>query len=152
MNKDLFFSVWSIYRQHWGAENNKLRVDEQGRMLLIRRIIRSINMRSILFCARVMNGVMNNLFLSEPDEIFKSIKDVSETCLNEEWHESTELECMEPHYRMTRGLHMKPSPCCNSVAMRHWIMLLHRFGSPSCRSFITASDDTIYRVSAIVTL
>lgn len=31
MNKDMFFMVWSIYRQHWGREDQLQRLAQKGR-------------------------------------------------------------------------------------------------------------------------
>lgn len=145
MNKDQFFQVWEVYRDHWGKENQVILLKDKARKTLRKRIKSSDKLKSVLFCGTFMP---HEILFTTPKELFQSISDFVDACLEEELVYRDVYHEIDATVRLRSRLHCEIKTKCSAVGMRHWYIL----GRPRVVSYMSSVDASIYRVSAILAL
>lgn len=144
MDKTLFLTVWDVYQAHWGRTEQAYARTRESAKLLHRRMTTSSKMKALVYMYDVVKIMWSMELFVRPDEIFMTIQDVSDACLEEEHDDATKH--MDAYTRLHLNIHLPIAHECQDVWGRHWNILQR----PRLRSLLDTLDESIYRVSAIV--
>lgn len=145
VDKQLFFKAWDIFQAHWGKEEQALLRVRCSARLLAQQLRNSAKMRALSSMLDMLRSMMWFDFM-DLDDIFDSVRNMAEACLEEEWNEEQWWNTA-PFFRMQHHLHKPVGISSPSIYQREWLHL----GGPRMKQFF-GTDESIYRVSALVAL
>lgn len=144
METAFFLKVWDIYQAHWGRHEQAYARSRKSACLLHERMIKSSKMKALVAMHDIVKVMWSMELFVHPDEVFLTLQDVSDACLEEEEEELGRH--MDAHTRLQLNIHLPIWYECQDLWTRHWNMLRR----PKMASLVDILDESVYRVSAIV--
>lgn len=145
MNKTLFLAVWDIYQAYWGQYEQAYARTRKSAHLLHECMTKSTRMKALVYMYDIVKIMWSMELFVRPDEVFLTIKDVSEACLGEEQDEELGRH-MDAYTRLQLNIHLPIWHECQDLWARHWNIIRR----PRLESLVDIMDESIYRVSAII--
>lgn len=153
VDTNLFFRIWTIYRDHWGIESHRQELFQMGCKMLQRRILSSSRLKNaIVFYALFLEGYIQNPMQSiatDRDYLFSFIRTIADHLLQERY--SCNYALMDPMTRLHSGIHAPIKDQLDRPPLRHLRHLnFPLITDPDLEEGMKLEDDSVSRVYAIV--
>lgn len=150
MDTTFFLRVWEIYQDHWGRQEQLLIRSIVSADLLHSRFRSSSKMRGLLYMHSILKIMWGMELFIHKDEVFQCVRDMSDTCMGEDYEES--MRKIDPIARMRDNIHLPCKQVCLDIYHREWLHVRGR--NPHSHNIFKTftTDDSIYRVSALTVL